>query len=79
MDEITLASVGLQEPKDLQEWITKHPDLIAPDLLVITTEFDRWEVRDQKVADRLDALDRGRAASRRAVLPWGCMLRRQPL
>jgi hypothetical protein len=56
MDEITLASVGLQERKDLQEWITKHPDLIAPDLLLITTEFDRWEVRDQKVADRLDAL-----------------------
>jgi hypothetical protein len=56
MDEITLVSVGLQERKDLQEWITKHPDLIAPDLLLITTEFDRWEVRDQKVADRLDAL-----------------------
>lgn len=56
MDDITLESVGLRERQDLQEWITAHPDLIAPDLLLITTEFDRWEIRDRKVADRLDAL-----------------------
>jgi hypothetical protein len=56
MDELTLASVGLKERQDLQRWVTAHPDLIAPGLLLITTEFDRWEVRDQKVADRLDAL-----------------------
>jgi hypothetical protein len=56
MEEITLVSAGLKERQDLQRWITTHPDLIAPGLLLITTEFDRWEVRDQKVADRLDAL-----------------------
>jgi RecB family endonuclease NucS len=56
MDEVTLASAGLKERRDLQRWITAHPDLIAPGLLLITTEFDRWEVRDHKVADRLDAL-----------------------
>src|SRR3954447_2485631 len=56
MDEITLASVGLKERQDLQRWITEHPDLIAPGLLLVTTEFDRWEIREQKVADRLDAL-----------------------
>jgi hypothetical protein len=56
MDEITLASAGLKERGDLQRWITEHPDLIAPGLLLVTTEFDRWEIREQKVADRLDAL-----------------------
>ena len=34
----------------------RGPELIAPGLRLITTEFDRWEVRDHKVADRLDAL-----------------------
>jgi hypothetical protein len=56
MDEISLASAGLKERQDLQQWITEHPDLISPGLLLVTTEFDRWEIREQKVADRLDAL-----------------------
>jgi hypothetical protein len=56
MQEITLASAGLKERQDLQRWITEHPDLIAPGLLLVTTEFDRWEIREHKVTDRLDAL-----------------------
>jgi hypothetical protein len=56
MDALSLASAGLKERSDLQRWITEHPDTIAPGLLLITTEFDRWEVRDHNVADRLDAL-----------------------
>jgi len=56
MREVTLESVGLKERQDLQRWITAYPDLVAPGLLLITTEFDRWEVRDHRVADRLDAL-----------------------
>jgi hypothetical protein len=56
MAELTLASAGLKERQDLQRWVTSHPELIAPGLLLITTEFDRWEVRNHKVADRLDAL-----------------------
>lgn len=56
MHDITLASAGLRERNDLQRWVTSHPELIAQDLLLLTTEFDRWEIRDQKVADRLDAL-----------------------
>jgi hypothetical protein len=31
-------------------------ELIGSRLLLVTTEFDRWEVRDRRVADRLDAL-----------------------
>jgi hypothetical protein len=56
MDELTLASAGLKERSDLQRWVTERPELIAPGLLLMTTEFDRWQIRDHKVADRLDAL-----------------------
>lgn len=56
MEELRLADAGFKERDHLQRWVTEHPDLIAPDLLLITTEFDRWEIRQQKVADRLDAL-----------------------
>jgi hypothetical protein len=56
MLEITLQSVGLKERGDLQRWITEHPEIVGRDLLLVTTEFDQWEIRDQKVADRLDVL-----------------------
>jgi hypothetical protein len=41
MAEVTLASAGLKERQDLRRWVTSHPELIAPGLLLITTEFDR--------------------------------------
>ncbi len=53
---VTLQSVGLRERSDLQRWITDYPQIVGPDLLVITSEFDQWESRDQRVADRLDVL-----------------------
>jgi RecB family endonuclease NucS len=56
MAEISLASVGLKERDDLQRWIAEHPEVIGADLLLLTSEFDRWEVKDHKVADRLDLL-----------------------
>jgi len=56
MEDLTLAAAGLREREDLQRWVTEHPELIAPDLLLITTEFDRWEIREHNVHDRLDAL-----------------------
>jgi hypothetical protein len=56
MQDMTLASAGLRERDHLQRWVTEHPEILGPGLLLITTEFDRWEVRDHKVADRLDAL-----------------------
>jgi hypothetical protein len=34
----------------------RNPEIVGPDLLLVTTEFDQWEIRDKKVADRLDVL-----------------------
>jgi hypothetical protein len=56
LDDITLASVGLRERADLQRWISEQPQIVGPGLLLVTTEFDQWEIRDQKVPDRLDVL-----------------------
>lgn len=56
MEETTLAAVGLKEREDLQRWIAEHPGVIGDDLLLVTSEFDRWEIKEHKVADRLDLL-----------------------
>jgi hypothetical protein len=49
-------SFGLRERADLQRWISQHPEFIGPGLVLVTSEFDQWEIRDQKVPDRLDVL-----------------------
>lgn len=56
MDEISLATLGLREREDLQRWVCAHPEIVGDRLLVVSTEFDRWEIRERKVADRLDVL-----------------------
>jgi hypothetical protein len=54
--EASLQEAGLLERRDLQRWISEHPELVEPDSLLVTSEFDRWELRDQRVEDRLDVL-----------------------
>lgn len=56
LSEITLESVGLRERADLQRWITQHPELVGDDLLLLTSEFDQWEIGKRRVEDRLDVL-----------------------
>src|SRR5829696_6592612 len=54
--EVTLEEIGLKERQDLQRWIEGYPEIVGPDLLVVTTEFDRWELGSDRVRDRLDVL-----------------------
>ncbi len=56
MEDIGLAAAGIKERADLQRWIERYTEIIEQDLLVITTEFDQWQLRDRRVADRLDIL-----------------------
>lgn len=56
LDEASLQEVGLLERRDLQRWIMKHPELVEDGLLLISSEFDRWEHRERRVEDRLDVL-----------------------
>ncbi|HEX8743955.1 MAG TPA: hypothetical protein VF712_12550 [Thermoleophilaceae bacterium] len=56
LPEVELADIGIKERSDLQRWVEDHTEMVGPDLLLVTTEFDRWEIKQQKVADRLDVL-----------------------
>jgi hypothetical protein len=40
---ITLAEAGLRERDHLQEWIIAHPDILGAGVLIITSEFDKWQ------------------------------------
>ena len=54
--EMTLESAGLRERDDLQRWVAERPEIVASGLWLVTTEFDRWELRERRVLDRLDVL-----------------------
>lgn len=56
LPEITLQAVGLRERADLQRWIMEFPQVVEAGLLLVTSEFDQWELREQRVPDRLDVL-----------------------
>ena len=54
---IRLADAGLKERADIEEWVIAHPEIIGPDVLVVTSEFAGWaSKRGAKDADRLDIL-----------------------
>jgi hypothetical protein len=39
---ISLAEAGLKEREHLQEWVLSHPEIIGPDVMIVTFEFDKW-------------------------------------
>jgi len=40
---LSFAEAGIKERGDLERWIAENPDLLGEPLLVITTEFDRFD------------------------------------
>jgi len=56
LESVLLEDIGFKERQDLQRWIEAYPEIVGPDLLVITTELDRWEFTAGRVRDRLDVL-----------------------
>lgn len=48
----SLASLNLKERFDLQEWVLSTPSLLGEELLVVSTEFDRFD----RTSERLDVL-----------------------
>lgn len=53
---ISLAEAGLRERTHLQEWVLHHPEMLGADVLLVTSEFDRWGSREGRENDRLDVL-----------------------
>lgn len=56
LESVSLEEIGFRERQDLQRWIEDYPEIVGPDLLVVTTEFDRWEFGEGRIRDRLDVL-----------------------
>lgn len=54
--QLTLAEAGFTERQHLQEWVIGHPEILGPDILIVTMEFDRWKSASASDASRLDIL-----------------------
>lgn len=52
IQSVSFSEIGIEERTDLEKWVVRHPDLLEENLLIITTEFDRFE----KSSKRLDVL-----------------------
>lgn len=52
VEEVDFAHLGLQERRDIQEWIVANPGILGDDLLIIAKEFSDFD----KTNDRLDLL-----------------------
>ena len=50
--ETQFRSHGLLERQDLAKWIEQYPTILGEDLLIITSEYDRFD----KTSERLDLL-----------------------
>src|SRR5688572_4004413 len=52
VDRVSLADIGIKERQDLEAWVLAHPQLLGERLLVISSEFYRFD----KSSKRLDVL-----------------------
>ncbi len=66
VEPVSFAEIGIKEREDLEQWVIDHPELLGEDLLVITSEFDRFD----KTHRRLDilALDSDLSSDSKGVL-----------
>jgi hypothetical protein len=63
----SFSELGLHERAHLQEWVLGQPQVLGDDVLIVTSEFDRWTGQDgTRARDRLDIL--GLDASGRLVV-----------
>jgi hypothetical protein len=59
-EPISLADAGFKEREHLQEWVLTHPEIIGPDVMIVTFEFDKWSSAGGEQKDRLDVLGLGK-------------------
>ena len=52
IEEVEFARLGLQERRDIQEWVAANPGILGDDLLIICKEFNRFD----RTNERLDLL-----------------------
>ena len=52
VEEVEFARLGLQERRDIQEWVAAHPGILGDDLLIVGKEFSGFD----RTSERLDLL-----------------------
>ena len=52
IDEVEFARLGLQERRDIQEWVAANPGILGDDLLIVGKEFSGFD----RTSERLDLL-----------------------
>lgn len=52
IENTNFSSVNIWERKHLQSWICQKPEILGEDLLIVTSEYEKFD----KVKDRLDVL-----------------------
>lgn len=52
IEEARFSDLGIWERKHLEDWILEHPEILGEDLMVVTTEYDKFD----KTKGRLDIL-----------------------
>jgi alkylated DNA nucleotide flippase Atl1 len=54
---ISLEEAKLREVQDLQEWVLTHPEVLGADVMIVTSEFNKWSSESGATAkERLDVL-----------------------
>ncbi len=49
IEEVNFAQLGLQERRDIQEWIAANPGILGDDLLIIGKEFSGFDRTDERL------------------------------
>lgn len=49
VNPVSFADIGVKERQDLEAWVTSHPDVLGEELLVVTSEFDRFDRCDRRL------------------------------
>ena len=49
IEEVDFAQLGLQERRDIQEWIAANPGILGEDLLIIGKEFSGFDRTDERL------------------------------
>ena len=49
IEEVNFAQLGLQEQRDIQEWIAANPGILGEDLLIIGKEFSGFDRTDERL------------------------------
>ena len=57
---IRIEDLGLTEPTHLEKWVTRYPQALGPDVLIVASQYDRWmSPSGIEARDRLDLLGLG--------------------